>query len=303
MNAGSGDRQADTGAESVEVALAVGEARGTMVTTDDDECVVGQPGSIKFLEQGPNGGIPGGDFAEIVSQILPHFWHIREEGRKFSLEIVGVDVPECLAASLDPFAVGVGWAEPIAEWLAGGPGGQQVAEVATNLVEDLLFRRLASSAFGDQFCDGLGELVDCSPMPMKGILLGVRSICWPARAPDLVRIAEEIPSLTEERWETGDGVVVDSATENRAGAGLPEVAAGEQGTAAGGTRGSTDMGVAKKDAALSKGIDVGRLDDVVEAAWAITLREQGCTAAPVVSKEKEKIGLFCSVCNGSDECR
>jgi hypothetical protein len=63
------------------------------------------------------------------------------------------------------------------------------------------------------------------------------------------------------------------------------------------------MGVAEKDAALSEGINVGRLDDVVEAAWAITLREQGCTAAPVVSKEKENIGLFCSVGNGSDECR
>ena len=115
------DRQADAGAEVVEVALAVREARSAMVAADHDQRVVGQALGFQFVDNHGHRGIPGGDLTEVVREVFPHLRHVGQEGGHLACQVVGVDVPEGLAAALDPCAVHVGRAKPVAKWRGFGP--------------------------------------------------------------------------------------------------------------------------------------------------------------------------------------
>ena len=147
LHAGSGDDERDARAEAVEVALAVREARGAVVTADGDQRLAAFTGTVEFFEQHAHRGVEGLDFAEVVGEVFADHRDVRQESRQLALEGVGIESPEFLAAAADPGAVGVGRSEPISEGLAGGFRREHRLEITADFVEELGAGRLDRGTF------------------------------------------------------------------------------------------------------------------------------------------------------------
>jgi len=185
-----------------------------MVAADDDQGVVGEARLVEFIQQHPDGGIPGGDLPEVVGEVLADFGHIGQKGGQLALEGVGVDAPEGLAAALDPLAVDVGRAEPVTERRCVRPRGEQVAEVAADSLKNFLFGRLAGPTGGHHLRHLLRELIDPAAVSLEAVLLGIGRVDRPAGAPDLVGVAEKIAGVAKQRRKARNRVIVDGANQN-----------------------------------------------------------------------------------------
>ena len=81
FDARAGEDERDTGAESVEVTLAVREAGGAVVAAYGDERAGEFAGPFEFREQDAHCGVEGLNFAEIVGEVFAHDRNVGQEGR------------------------------------------------------------------------------------------------------------------------------------------------------------------------------------------------------------------------------
>jgi hypothetical protein len=113
-----------------------------MIAADGDECVLKFADLGESREQQPERGVDRLGLAEVVSEVLAHFRHVRQESRHFSLQLVGLDTPQLFTGALDPLAVGIGGPKPVAEGLAWFTVGEEGVEIAPHLRVDFLLRCL-----------------------------------------------------------------------------------------------------------------------------------------------------------------
>ena len=220
------DGKTDAGTEVVEVALAVGEAGRTMIPADYDERVFILAGFLKFLNEGAQGGVEGGDFSEVVGQVLPDCMNIRQECGHLALEVIRVDVPELLTGALHPLAVDVGGAEPVGEGLAVLACLEEALEVGAHLLEQLLLGGLGGDAPGGAAGHVLGEAVELPAVGLEGV--GVSAdpgIPRSSRRPHLVGVAQVVARILQQERPCRNIGVPDCTLQYGSAARFPEVPA------------------------------------------------------------------------------
>ena len=272
-----GQRHVD--AQVVQVALAPWKAGDAVIAADDHERVVQLADALEFLDQHAEGRVESLGFAEIVAEIFSNDGDVGQIGRQLPFQVVGIEAPEVFARPLDPFPVGVGWAKPVAE----GPPpavGQEVAEIAADLVHDLPFGGLAVLGLADE----LRVAVDVPAATRVGVgTAAVGSVSRRARRPDLVGVADVIAVVSKDERVGGDRIIPDGSLEDRAEPGPPEVLPREERAAARGARGGVDESVGEQHPLAGDAVEVGRGDQVARSARLEFCIRAG-VAAPVVGK-------------------
>ena len=235
--------------------------------------------------------VEGLHLAEVVGEILAHLVDVGQELWHLSLQVIGVDPPEFLAGSLDPFPVDVGRAEPVAERSAFLARGQEVGEVLFDLiVEHLLgpFDRLASRNHPG---DVLRETIESR----AGLLIGefAGTIGGVARCPgrpDLVGFADVVAVRVQQERVARDALVPHGPLQDRTLPGAPEVLPGEHRAAAWRAGWGGDVGILKEHALARHAVEVGGRDDVVAGAGTVGLRVGTGETPPVVSEGEQDVG-------------
>ena len=115
-----------------------GKPGDAVVAGDDDDGVVEFAEFLDLLDEHVAGGVEGHGLAEVVGHVLADQRDVGQERRELALQVIGLEAPQRLAGAADPLAVGVGRVERVEERLALLALGEEVAEVAAHLVEDLL---------------------------------------------------------------------------------------------------------------------------------------------------------------------
>jgi hypothetical protein len=68
-----------------------------VITGHDDHGVVALSGFLESLQECSKPGVKGLHFTEVIGNVLANFGDIREVAWKFSLQGVGVDLPEAFS--------------------------------------------------------------------------------------------------------------------------------------------------------------------------------------------------------------
>ena len=138
LHPGAGNGEADAGAEVIQVAFAMRKSRRAVIAADDDQRVVVFASLFQFLNKNAQRRIEGGNFAEVICQIFTYRMHIRQERRHLAFQVIRINTPQFFTGPLGPFAMHIGWSEPIRKRLPLFAILQELTEVSPNFTVQFL---------------------------------------------------------------------------------------------------------------------------------------------------------------------
>ena len=267
----------------------MGKTRSPVVTADDDERVLALPRLFELFQNDADPCIPGGHLAEVVRHVFADLRDIGEKGRQLSLQRFRLDPPERLAAPLNPLAMDIRRTEPVGERLVLLPRREEVLEIPPGLLEENGLCLLQRNSLARHLRDVLGELIELATAFPVILLLREGRIRRRSRPPDLVRITDVISGLLQEERKARDRGIPDGATQDRAGIGAPEMLSCQECTAARRARGSTDVGVAKKNPFPRDTVEVRSRDDVIDSPALTGFSIDRGELPPVIGEKKKDV--------------
>ncbi len=252
----------DLATDVVEIAFGSRKPRYAVIAADDNQRVVEFADRLQPLQQHAESAVHGLAFAQIIGNILANLVDVRQEWRQLPLQRIGIDAPERAAAAALPFPVRVARPPPVAERLAGRTGIEEGVEIPASFVIQRLL-----GAFDPQFRGArgrvLGETVERVPgLHVTRAQPAVRGVHGEARRPDLVRVADVVAVSLQNQRIARNGFVPAGALKDGAEAAFPEIATGQDRTAAGGAGRRGHEGIRKQDAIPNDAVDMGRLHEM-----------------------------------------
>ena len=267
-----------------------GKAGNAVVAAHHQQRVVQLADLLQPGQQHAQAGVECQALAEVVADVLAHVGHVGQERRQAALQVVRFQAPELLARAALPLAVGVGRPPPVAERALRLARVEERLEVVAGLVVEHLLGAL-DAALRRQLGGDEGEAAEAGAGGgVAGAVGAVGGVARGAGRPHLVGVADVVARRLQRQRVGGDGLVPLRALQDRAAAGLPEVAPGEDGAAARGTGGRRHEGVAEQRALTRHPVEVGRVDDGVGRAVALQPAVGAGVAPPVVAEREHDVG-------------
>ena len=250
----------NAGAEVVTIRFPSRKAGSSVVAGDDDEGVVVFAGLFKLFNEDAAAFIEGHCLAEVVGHVFANDRDVGEEGGELAFQLIGIEIPEFFARTLDPLAVGVGGVEVVEEGVAFLAGGEEGLEVGAAFLVESLF--CGVDIFGRR--DGLGEIVDLASCLVEGRAEGFAfDVVFMGEADVVARLFEELGVSFDVIPRVGFLRAVPAVVELRAGPIGEKVATRNEGGSARGAGWGGDEGVSGENAFTSDLIKGGSGEEIV----------------------------------------
>ena len=295
---GPAGSEEDAGSEVVAVRFSPRKSGSAVVAGDDDEGVIVFAGLFELFNEDAAAFVEGHRFAEVVGHVFTDDGDIGEEGREFANELIGVEIPEFFAGSLDPLTVGVGGVEVVEKGLTVLAGGEEGLEVGAAFLVDPFFRGF--DVFGGR--DGLGKIIHLTPSFVEGRTEGLAfDVVFMGEADVVAGLCQKLGVAFDLVPRVGLFRAMPAVVKLRAGAIGEEVSPRDEGRAAGRAGRGGDEGVGGESAFARDLVKGGSRNNVVHRRR-ILRTVSGGVAAEVIGKEEEDVGALGGVGEaGEDE--